>query len=62
MADGLDRRLLTEFLPQAPHTDFDDVRARVEVVPPHLVEEAFAADHLAGMQREVVEEPKLAIG
>src|SRR5437870_3387509 len=59
VADGLDRRLGAELLPQPAHAHLDDVRAGVEVVAPHLGEEALAADHLARVQDEVVEQPEL---
>src|SRR5919197_5429610 len=62
VADGLDRRGRPELLAQAPHTDFDDVRARVEVVAPDLGEETLAAHDLARVEREVVQEPELAVG
>src|SRR2546430_618780 len=61
VADSLDRRLGAELLPEPAHAHLDDVRARVEVVAPHLGEEALAADHLAGVEDEVVEQPKLTV-
>src|SRR5919197_1716532 len=62
VADGLDRRLRPELLAQPPDADLDDVRARIEVVAPHLGEQALAADDLARVEREVVEETELAVG
>src|SRR2546430_7336088 len=62
MANGLDRSVGAELLAQASHAHLDDVRPRVEVVAPHLREQALAADDLAGMQREVVQQPELAVG
>src|ERR1051326_4190591 len=61
MADGLDLGVGPELLPEAPHADVDDVRARVEVVSPHVCEQAFAADHLAGVQEQVMEQPELPV-
>src|SRR5919204_4376835 len=61
VADGLDRRRRAELLAQAAHADLDDVRARVEVVAPDLGEQALAAHDLAGVEREVVDEPELAV-
>src|SRR5919202_5276431 len=61
VADGLDRRLRPELLAQPADAHLDDVRARVEVVAPHLGEQALAADDLAWVEREVVEEAELAI-
>src|SRR5436309_216739 len=61
MADGLDRRFRPELLPQAADADLDDVRARVEVVAPDLGEQALAADDLARVEREVMEEAELAV-
>src|SRR5581483_7932811 len=58
----VDGRVRAELLPQPPDADLDDVRAGVEVVAPHLGEETLAADDLAGMDREVVEQPKLTVG
>src|SRR5207244_10401546 len=62
MADGLDRRFRPELLAQAADADLDDVGARIEVVAPDLGEEALAAHDLARVEREVVEEPELAVG
>src|SRR2546423_14383615 len=61
VANGLDR-VGAELLPQAADADVDDVRARVEVVAPDLREQALAADDLAGVQDQVMEEPELAVG
>src|SRR5919201_2355062 len=62
MADGLDRRLRAELLAQAADADLDDVRAGIEVVAPHLGEQALAADDLARMLQEVVQEAELPVG
>src|SRR5919198_296516 len=61
VADGLDRRFGAELLAQAADADLDHVRARVEVVAPDLGEQALAAHDLARVEREVVEEPELAV-
>ena len=61
MADGLDRGVGAELLAQAPDADVDDVRAGVEVVAPDLGEQALAAEHLAGVVDEVVQQPELAV-
>src|SRR5437660_1745160 len=55
-----DRRIRPELLPQAADADFDDVRAGIEVVAPNLGEQAFAADHFAGVESEMVEQTELA--
>src|ERR671937_1818232 len=62
VADGLDRRVRPELLAEAADAHLDDVRARVEVVAPDLGEEPLAAHDLARVEREVVEEPELAVG
>src|ERR671936_2391251 len=56
VADGLDRRLRAELLAEAADADLDDVRAGIEVVAPHLGEQALAADDLARVLQEVVQE------
>src|SRR5919197_2383632 len=61
VADGLDRRLRPELLAQTADADLDDIRARVEVVAPDLGEQTLAAHDLARVEREVVEEPELAV-
>src|SRR5919201_1450658 len=61
VADGLNRRLRAELFAQPAHADLDDVRARVEVVAPDLGEQPLAAHDLARVEREVVQEPELAI-
>src|SRR6266704_1167453 len=61
MSHRLDRRLRAELLPEPPHTNVDDVRARIEVVTPDLRQKPLAADHLAGVLDEVVEQAKLAV-
>src|SRR5258705_13710419 len=62
MANGLDRRVRAELLAQPPNTDVDDIRLRIEVVAPDLGEQALAADHLALVLEQVVEDAELAIG
>ena len=62
MPDRLDGRVRAELLPQPAHADVDDVRPRIEVVAPHLGQQALAADHLARVQKQVMEEPELAVG
>src|SRR5581483_7354577 len=61
IANRLDRRLRAELLAQAADEDVDDVRAGVEVEAPDLREEPFAADHLARVRGEMMEEAELAI-
>src|ERR1051325_2188662 len=61
MSHGLDG-VRPELLPKPADADLDDVRARVEVVPPDVREQALAADDLAFVQDEVVQEPELAVG
>src|SRR2546423_12385653 len=60
VADGLDRGG-AELLAQPADADVDDVRARVEVVAPYLGEEPLAADDLARVQHEVVQEAELPV-
>src|SRR5438034_7524539 len=62
MPNRLDRSLRAEFAAQPPHAHFDDVRVRVEVVSPHVREQALAADDLALVLDEVMQEPELAVG
>src|SRR2546423_11094964 len=62
VADGVDRRVRPQLLPQPADADLDDVRARVEVVAPDLREETLPADDLARVEREVVQEAELPIG
>src|SRR5712691_750399 len=62
MPDRLDRCSRAELLPQPPDADVDDVRPRIEVVAPDLGEEPLAADDLALVTDEVVEEAELAVG
>src|SRR5438105_2990702 len=61
VTDGLDRSR-PELLPQPADADVDDVRARVEVIPPDIGEQLLAADSLAAMADEMVEEPELTVG
>src|SRR5690242_6920367 len=60
MPHGLDR-VGAELLPQPADADLDDVRLRIEVVSPDVREQALAADDLALVQDEVVQEPELAV-
>src|SRR5512144_3194332 len=62
MSHRLDRRVRAELLPQSPDADVDDVRAGVEVVAPDLREQPLAADDLALVAREMVQQPELAVG
>src|SRR5207249_890167 len=62
MANCLDWCVGAEFLAQSADADVDDVRPRVEVIPPDLRQQAFTADDLARMLSEVMEDAKLAIG
>src|SRR5204863_6510168 len=62
ISDRLDRRLRAELLAQPPHADVDNVRTGIEVIAPHLGEQPLAADHLAGVTSELVEELELAVG
>src|SRR2546425_5623479 len=61
MTNGFDPGGRPELLPQPAHADVDHVRARIEAVSPHLREQPLAADDLARVRDEVVEEPELAI-
>src|SRR5438105_12549221 len=59
VAHGLDRCALAELLAHPPDTDLGDVRAGIEVVAPDLGEQPLAADHLAGVEHQVVQQPEL---
>src|SRR5437879_1815873 len=61
IANRLDRGC-AELLPQAPNTHVDDIRLRIEVIAPDLREELLAADHLARVPGEVMQQPELPIG
>src|SRR5206468_11201772 len=61
MADGLDVGVGPELLTQTPYADVDDVRARVEVVSPYIGKQTFAADHLADVEEQVMQQPELAV-
>src|SRR5580765_8449090 len=52
----LDRRLRPELLPDPPHADLDHVRPGIEVVSPDVGEQALAADDLARVLEQVVEQ------
>src|SRR2546425_5838537 len=58
IANGFDGCVRTELLAQPADADFDDVGARIEVVTPDLGEQALAADHFAGVESEMVEQPE----
>src|SRR6059058_5499073 len=60
MADGLDG-LSAELLAQTADADVDDVRARVEVVAPHVREQPLPAHYFTLVQDEVVEQPELSV-
>src|SRR5882724_2092276 len=61
MANGFDGCVCTQLLAEPANADVDDVRARIEVIAPDLRKQAFAADHLALMLEQVMEDAKLAI-
>src|SRR5215471_8286774 len=61
MPHRLDRRAWSELLPQPAHADVDHVRARIEVVSPHLREQPLTAHDLAGVDEQVMEEPELPV-
>src|SRR2546430_2208303 len=61
MADGLDG-LSAELLAQTADADVDDVRARIEVVAPHVREQPLAADDLARVHDEQVQEAVVPVG
>src|SRR2546422_5990194 len=61
MANRLDRRVRAELLAQAADADVDDIRAWIEVVAPDLRQQPFAADHLALVLQQVVEDAKLTV-
>src|SRR5215210_1447821 len=52
--------VVTQLGPEAADAHVDDVRARVEAVAPHLVEEAGAAADLARVREQVLEDEELA--
>src|SRR5262249_1252745 len=60
IAYRLDEFLL-EFRAQPPHTDVDDVAARVERVPPDLGEQLVAGAPLAGVTHQVAEQDDLPL-
>src|SRR4029450_11839415 len=61
MGNGLDRSLRAQLLAQAADADVDDVGAGVEVVAPDLGQEPLAADHLTGVENELVQQLELAV-
>src|SRR5690242_2653512 len=62
IANGLDGRVRPQLLAQPPNADVDDVGARVEVVAPHAAQQLLAADHLARVLAELVQQAELALG
>src|SRR6266511_3193182 len=58
---GFDRGVRPELLAHAPHAHVDDIRARIEVVSPHLGEKPLAAHDLTRALGEIQEEAKLAM-
>src|SRR5256714_7903940 len=62
MPDRADRDVCAQLLPQAANADVDDVGAGVEVVAPDLGEQALAAQDLARIGGELVEQLELAVG
>src|SRR6266576_2538198 len=61
MPHGFDRGVTAELLAETPHGNLDDVRTWIEVVAPHLREQAFAADHLTRVERELPQQPELPV-
>jgi hypothetical protein len=62
MTDGFDGSPSAELLPQTTNADVDDVRARIEVVPPDLGEQALATYDLARVLDEVMQQAELTVG
>src|SRR5581483_7180499 len=62
MSHRFDRPVRPELLAEPPDAHVDDVRPRVEAVPPHLGEEPLAAHHLARVRDEVIQQPEFAVG
>src|SRR5436190_3713898 len=61
MPHGLDRGFRAELLPEPPDADVDHVRPRIEMVAPHIREEALAGHDLALVENEVVQEAELPV-
>src|SRR5215211_178631 len=61
MSHRLDRCLLAEFLPQSSNAHLDHIRARVEMVAPHLRQQPLAADDLALVAHEMMQKSELAV-
>src|SRR5437763_986430 len=61
MPHGLDRGR-PQLLAQPPDANLDDVRARIEVVPPDIGEQLLTTADLAVMPREMPEQLELAVG
>src|SRR4051812_40821183 len=61
MPHRFDRGVIAELLAQTPHRDLDDVRTWIEVVAPDLREQPLAADHLAGMERELPQQTEFPV-
>src|SRR5438477_11710073 len=57
----LDRRVRAKLAPHTADADLDHVRARVEVIAPHLGEQALAADDFAGALAQVEQQAELAV-
>src|SRR5438874_5791240 len=62
MADRLDRRVGAQLLAEPADADVDDVRPWIEVVAPDLGQEPLAADHLARMLHQLMQDTELAVG
>src|SRR2546423_2099859 len=58
----LDLNARPELLPQPADADIDDVRARVEVVAPDVGEQALAADRVARVLHQLLQQSELAVG
>src|SRR5438067_382155 len=62
VTDGTDRGVVAELLAQATDADVDDVGAGIEVVAPDLGEQTLAAEHLARIGGQLVQQLELAVG
>src|SRR5690349_9613512 len=61
IAHRFDGSLRAKLLPQPADRYVHDVRARIEVVSPHLGEQLLSTAHLAGVLQHEVEKPELAV-